>query len=319
MAAMVERRVLNWLLAADNPSARYLALRHLLHRPEGDREVMEAQAAIVQFAPVRAMLDAQYPAGYWMRPGRGYSPRYKATIWQLIFFADLGVPPVAAVTRACEYVLANALHPLGLFSAHKHSTGVFPCLNGDLLRAFCSLGYGGHPMVLDVAARLAVRVIEQGFACPRNGRQPRERSSWQPCLWGCVKVLRGLAAVPDGHRTPAMRQAIERGVSFLLAHDLTTPQRPGRALLADDERRAWLRFGFPTSYAADLLEAALSLVEVGLQPPPEVVEIVIEKRDPTGRWSLERMPSGTWAACGILGRADKWVTLRALRVIGPGL
>ena len=35
-------RVLDWLLEADNPSARYLALRHLLGRPEQDPEVVAA-------------------------------------------------------------------------------------------------------------------------------------------------------------------------------------------------------------------------------------------------------------------------------------
>ncbi len=311
---MSEQELLNWLLAPDNPSARYLTLRYLLGCPKDDREVAKARAAIIHFAPVRAMLDAQYPTGYWMRPGRGYSPRYKGTIWQLLFFADLGVPPVEQVRRACEHVLTNALHPgLGLFSAHKHSTGIFPCLNGELLRAFWTLGYQDR-IVAAVTERLARRVLDEGFICPRNGQHPRQRTSWQPCIWGCVKVLRGLAAVPSARRPPTVQRAIERGTSFLLSRDLARPQCPSLAPLNDDERDAWLHFGFPTSYAADLLEAAVALVEAGVRPPPEVVRTILQKRRPAGYWVLERAPSGTWAACGIVGRPNRWITWRALCV-----
>ena len=87
---MTAHTPLSWLLDTDNPSARYLALRDLLDRPADDSELVAARSAIVRSAPVRAILDAQYPAGYWIKPDRGYSPKHKATIWQLIFLSDLG-------------------------------------------------------------------------------------------------------------------------------------------------------------------------------------------------------------------------------------
>ena len=309
--------VLDWLLEPSNSSVRYLTLRHLCRRADDDGQVVVARAAIMASGPTRAILDAQYPAGYWIKPDRGYSPRYKATIWQLIFLADLGAARTASIARACEHVLANALHTgYGLFSAHKHSTGVFPCLNGNLLRALWHFGYGDHPTVQAVTASLVRRVIADGFVCVRNstrcGARARCKAMWQPCIWGCVKVLRGLAIIPGEKRSPAVRRAIERGVDFVLAHDLTQDQRPE---LTETESY-WLRFGFPLGYGSDLLEALLALVELGVKENlGDAVRIVFDKRGETGRWPLEHVLGKTWGNFGAKGRPNKWVTLRALKVL----
>jgi hypothetical protein len=309
---MSEQALLGWLLEPGNPSARYLALRHLLGRPADDPQVGEARAAINDSPPVRAILGAQYPAGYWIKPDRGYSPRYKATIWQLIFLADLGATPTERIIRACEHVMTNALRTdHNLFSAHVHSTGIWPCLNGDLLRAFLHLDLGDHPTVRAVIAALAERVLVDGWICVRNGRMSKEKNTWQPCLWGCVKVLRGLAAIPKGQRTFAVRRAIERGADFLCAHDLAQDQAP--ALV--DEPSHWLNFGFPVGYGSDLLEALLALVEVGVVPEEQTIQIVREKRDGAGRWRLEHALPSTWAGFGAEGAPSKWVTIHALRAL----
>ena len=260
MSEWIPQALLDWLLEEDNPSARYLALRHLLGRPEDAPEVAAAREEIVSFAPVRALLGAQYPAGYWIKADRGYSPRFKATVWQLLFLADLGVPRLPSIARACEHVLAHTVHTgTGLFSAHVHSSGVWPCLNGDLLRALSYLGYGDHLVVRAVVDALARRVVEDGLLCVRNGTRLRDKRTWQPCVWGCVKVLRGFAALPQGRRSPVVRQAIARGAAFLLSHDLASDQHPTLV----DEPSHWLRLGFPLGYGSDLLEALLALAELG--------------------------------------------------------
>ena len=86
---------LPWLLEPDaaNPGVRYLALRHLLDRPADDREVQLAQQAVMTSGPVPAILDAQDPAGFWVKPGTGYGPKYRGTEWQVIFLGELGAAP----------------------------------------------------------------------------------------------------------------------------------------------------------------------------------------------------------------------------------
>ena len=124
---MIPSLVLDWLLDPAQPSPRYLTLRELLGRPEDDPEVVAAREAIVHLPPARQILDAQYPAGYWVKPDRGYSPKYKATAWQLLFLAELGASCTEAIARGCEHVLSAALRRgQSLFSAHEHSTGTYP-------------------------------------------------------------------------------------------------------------------------------------------------------------------------------------------------
>jgi hypothetical protein len=292
---------------------RCAALCDLLGRCPADGEVAAAQAAIASCAPVRDILDAQYPGGYWIKPDRGYSPKHKATIWQLIFLADLGAPPSDAIARACEHVIASALrHDYGLFSAHRHSSGIFPCLNGDLLRALWHFGYGHHPAVRAVADALARRVADAGFICVRNGARTQDPESWRPCIWGCVKVLRGFAAMPPAQRLAPGKRAIERGVDYLLYHDLAQDQRP--ALVPAPSH--WLRFGFPLGYGSDLLEALLALVELEERANVDrAIQVVLGKRDALGRWPMEHVPANTWADPGAEGQPSKGVTLRALRVL----
>ena len=89
--------IIEWLLEPSNPSVRYFALRHLLDRPEDDAEVQAARHVIMTSEPVQNILSAQDAEGYWGKPGKGYSPKYRATSWQLLFLAELGAESVAEV------------------------------------------------------------------------------------------------------------------------------------------------------------------------------------------------------------------------------
>src|SRR3970040_802413 len=109
---------LDWLLEKDNPSVRYFALRHLLYRPEEDREVRAARGAIMRSEPVRKILAAQDAEGYWVKPGSGYSPKYQSTVWQILFLAEFGADGRnRQVRRGCGYLLAHAQADHGGFSA----------------------------------------------------------------------------------------------------------------------------------------------------------------------------------------------------------
>jgi len=50
-----------WLLEVDNPSARYLTLRHLLDSGEWDSQVMEARTGLPAWPPVREVLALMDP------------------------------------------------------------------------------------------------------------------------------------------------------------------------------------------------------------------------------------------------------------------
>jgi hypothetical protein len=312
---MTRADVVSWLLETDNPSARYLTLRELLDRPADDPDVMAARSAIPNWGPVQAILEAQWPEGYWLRPGIGYSPKYKATVWQVIFLAALGTPRSEAVERACAYVLDHSRQPDGQFSAGKMPTETVACLNGNLLRALLQLGYQDSRLEesLQVMAHTAVR---DEFRCRYNAPRPapvRMRDGL-PCAWGAVKVLGALAEVPGQSRSPAMEAAIEAASSLLLSGDPARGDYP----TATTRSPLWKRLGFPLGYSSDLLEVLEVLGRVGQGDDPRLAaaaEVVRGKQDGSGRWALEYMPGNAWAEFGQIGQPNKWVTLRALYVL----
>jgi hypothetical protein len=306
---------LPWLLEPENPSARYLALTGLLERPADDEQLAAARAAIPGWGVARAILDAQWPEGYWMRPGVGYSPRHKATTWQVIFLAALGSPRTEAIDRACAYVLDHSRLPDGRFSAHKTARGAIACLNGNLLRAYLQLGYE-DPRLEESLEALARMVLRDRFCCRFHAKipLPAKMGDGLPCAWGAVKALGALAGVPEARRSAAEVEAIQVGIEFLLSGDLARGVFPQGA----EPSARWHEFGFPPDGSCDLLEALEVLAQLGVARNPQIAsgaEIVRSKRDAAGRWWLEHGTKNTWGSFGRVGRANKWVTIRALQVL----
>lgn len=314
-----------WLLEPDplNPAVRYFALRDLLDRSSDEPEVRQAGKEIMTMGPVPAILAAQHPDGYWVKPGGGYSPKYQGTVWQIMFLAELGADPTdERVRRGCEYLLSHSLAGNGAFSANQSpaSSGAIHCLNGNLLSALLNLGYGADPRVQAALTWQAQAITGEGeisyyksgtagpgFACAANlGR---------PCGWGAVKALKALSALPPQQRTPLVQRAIKTGVEFLLSRDPAAADYPYTERVSS----TWFKFGFPLSYWSDVLESTAVLVDLGYGHDPRLAhafEFILSKQDAQGRWKLENTLNGkTWVEIEKKGRPSKWVTLRAWRVL----
>ena len=305
----------SWLLEPENPSARYLTLFAGLAPPAGDRDLVAAQSAIPTSPPARSILDAQWPEGYWMRPGVGYSPKHKATIWQVIFLAALGAPRTDAIDRACAYILDHSRLPDGRFSAYKTARGAVVCLNGNLLRAMGQLGYE-DPRLEESLEVLAGTVVRDGFRCRFNTAAPLPATMRDglPCAWGAVKALGAFASIPAARRSPKVKAAIETGTHLLLDADLASGDYP----TATRPSPLWQKFGFPLGYTSDLLEALDVLGRLGVGYGVHLdaaLEVVRSKRDREGRWLLEYTPENMWASFSQVGQPNKWVTLRALQAL----
>lgn len=316
---------LSWLLESDsaNPSIRYFALRDLLERPADDAEVVAAQAAIMHSGPVPAILAAQEPEGYWEKPGGGYG-KYRGTVWQIMFLAEMGAAPDdARVRRGCEYVLTHTVASSGGFACSNTKpvpSSVLHCLNGNLLEALLRLGWR-HDARVQAALDWQVRSIngEDGvqyyasgtsgpdFACAVNEKLP--------CAWGALKALKGLLSVPAAERSPAMQRAIERGATLLLRHDPALADYPYTGKISS----AWFKLGFPLSYWSDVLETLRILAALGYGADARLERAyawLLSKQDAQGRWKLHNgLNSKMWIDVEKRGKPSKWVTLRALRVI----
>jgi hypothetical protein len=321
---------LPWLLGEDNPAVRHLALRLLLDRPPDDPEVQAAQAAAMRINPIAAILSAQEPAGYWVKPGAGYGPKYTGTVWQVIFLDQLGADPAdPRVRAACEYVLANSQTESGGFGVSASvqrrppPSTVAHCLNGNLLRALLGFGWIDDERVQRVIAWQARSITGEqfgryyrsgtngpGFCCAAN--------DGLPCAWGAIKALRGLARVPPERREPHVRRAIDQGIDFLLSRDPAVADYPA-GWGNTKPSGSWFKLGFPSGYVADALHNLETLAELGVARDRRLrpaITWLLGKQDDQGRWKNQYAYNGkTWIDIERQGEPSKWVTLRACTVL----
>jgi hypothetical protein len=317
---------LPWLLAPDpaNPSVRYFALRDLLGLAEDAPEVQAARSAVMAMGPVPAILDGQESEGFWAKPGSGYLPKYRGTVWQIIFLAALGADPSdARVQRGCDYLLEHGIAANGAFSAANPPVPsmVIPCLNGNLLHALLQFGYGDDERVRRALAWQAQAVTGEEMSYLRSGTSGPcfacSANQRQPCAWGAVKVMRALIAVPPDQRTPLLKRAIEEGAEFLLSRDPAQADYPHPH--SERVSSTWFKLGFPLSYWSDVLELTAVLVALGYGRDPRLanaLNFVLEKQDDQGRWQMENSLHGKmWIDIEERKQPSKWVTLRALRML----
>jgi hypothetical protein len=149
-----------------------------------------------------------------------------------------------------------------------------------------------------------------GFACGVNANLP--------CAWGGVKVMLALASLPARRRTPVIKRAIRRGVDFLFSVEPATAMYPFG--YGENPNRSWWKFGFPVFYVTDLLQLAQALAALGYARDrrlASVLQIIRDKQDAHGRWPLEYdyLRGKIWLDFGAKREPNKWVTLRALRVL----
>jgi hypothetical protein len=123
--------------------------------------------------------------------------------------------------------------------------------------------------------------------------------------------------LPKDRRTPLIERAIQKGVDFLLGVDPATAAYPS----GENKKPSgdWWKFGFPVFYITDILQIVEAFVLLGYGKDPRLanaVALIRNKQDSQGRWMMEYSYTGkTWGDYGVKKQPNKWVTLRALRVL----
>jgi hypothetical protein len=321
---------LPWLLDESAPAVRHLALRQLLDAAESDPSVASAREAAMRADPITAILAAQDPAGWWGRPGSGYGPKYASTVWSLVFLDQLGADGSdPRIRTGCAYLLDHALATNGGFGAvasgeaRPAPSTVIHCLNGNLVRALIGLGWlddarVGRAIDWQAAAITGEGEIRfyksslpgPGFRCGAN--------EGEPCAWGAVKAVLGLARIPPERRAPPIARALEAGVAFLLGRDPADADYP-MGWGNTKPNGSWFRLGFPSGYVTDVLQVLEALCEAGAAGDPRLdraVGWVLAQQDERGRWSNRYAYAGKMVVnIDDPGRPSRWVTLRVCRVL----
>ncbi|UCD41518.1 MAG: nitrogen fixation protein NifH [Chloroflexota bacterium] len=322
---------LTWLLEPETPGARYLTLRDLLDCASDDPELQAARRAAHEAGPIAGILAEMEEDGFWARPGPGYNPKYRSSVWSLILLAQLGASPEEdeRIGHACAYLLEHGLAAGGQFTASGAPSGTADCLQGNMCWAFLELGYDDPR--LDTALEWMARTVTGEVLAPNSEPKAPLRfyasqcgptfacgsNNKLPCAWGGVKVMLAFSKLPAEERTPLIDRAIQHGIDFLFSVDPAEADYPTG--WTDKPSRNWWKFGFPVFYITDLLQNVEALVALGYGRDPRLInalEIIREKQDDLGRWALDYHYTGkTWLDFGEKRQPNKWVTIRALRVL----
>jgi hypothetical protein len=324
--------VLDWLLEKSDPGVRYFALRDLCHASSDDADLLEARRVTVRTSPVKEILEAQGDDGAWAGSAPGYLPKYRGTLWQVIFLgqfaADGDHPPIR---RAVDHVLQHGRSPQGGLSMNARASGLIHCLQGNLAASLLELGYGEDPRLKESLSWLARSITGDGIAPSENkGAEVRYLRSGNsgpgflcsannhlPCAWGAIPAMDALSRIPVEERSDEIQRAIEVGVEFLLSRDPASADYPMG--WSKKPNRSWFKFGYPMGYITDVLRNVEVLARLGLGKDPRLdkaAELILSKPDDQGKWPLEYTYNGkTWCDVEIKGRPSKWVTLRARRAL----
>jgi hypothetical protein len=305
-----------------------------------EKEITAARRKAHREGPIAVILDNMNPEGYWVKPGPGYGPKCLSIVWSIISLAELGasIEEDKRIGTTCAYYLDHALAKGGQITPIGNPASTADCLQGNMLLALMDLGC--RDKRLDKAYEWMARTVTfEGwshkinrdglaavdgvpgpfiylnrigplFACRTNGGLP--------CSWAGVKVMMAFSRLPVERRTGLIKRAIQAGVDFFLAGDPAKADFPGHRSGVPDKR--WWQFRFPSFWGADILQIAEAFTALGYGADPRLIDtfnLIREKQDENGRWLLEFVDNNhkMWVKYGTKNKPNKWVTLRAMRVL----
>jgi hypothetical protein len=294
-----EASVTRWLLDGD-PAIRWQVMRDLANEPDDVVAVERSRVATEGWGA--ALLARQAPQGWWSENDRGWM----ITMDALALLREMGLDPASdGARRAIARVKANLTwKPLDNQPYFDGETE--PCINGAIL-AFGS--YFGERCDRIAERLLGEQLADGGWNCEAP---PSTRSSFH----STIRVLEGLL---EHERRWGVSNAMTD--ARLKAHEYLLERRLFRRLSTGEiVDRSWTRFAFPTMWYYDVLRGLDYLRSAGVKPDERVAEavaVVEARRHQNGRWPMNHLHADRlgFALEPETGRASRWNTLRAMRVL----
>jgi hypothetical protein len=303
-------QVIDWLLEGD-PAIRWQVRRDLTGA--SDDEVAAERARVEHEGWGARLLAHEDPDGLWdggaCFPGSytGDEPGqpWTATMHSLQTLQLLGLDPASASARRA--VAGIAENGRWEHDGQRYFDGeVEPCINGRTIDAGAYFGVDVTPIVDRI---LDERLADGGWNCEaENGSVRSSVDTTNNVLDGLLQLERatgGSAAVRDARRS---------GEEYLLERRLFRRKSTGEVI-----DPGYLELAFPHYWHYDVLRALDHFRRAGADPDPrmeEAIEVVRSKRQPDGRWLLDRLhPGRVQFDLEDVGAPSRWNTLRALRVL----
>lgn len=294
--------VTDWLLDGD-PAIRWQVMRDLTVAPAA--RIAAERSRVANQGWGAHLLDLQRADGNW---GDGAStPLWWSNLYSLVYLRDLGVDPADSRVRAA----IDAVRSKVTWGPWHHDAPFFegesePCINGRVIALGAYFGVRTDAVVDRV---LGEQLPDGGWNCEA------ERGSVRSSFHTTICVLEGLLAFENAFEPRArVTRARQRAEEYLLDRSLFRRRSTGATI---DE--SWTAFAFPPLWHYDVLRALDYFRAAGRHDErmSEAVEIVRRRQQPDGRWLLDVRHHNTLYEqfSADAGAPDRWVTLRALRVL----
>jgi hypothetical protein len=293
--------VISWLLDSD-PAIRWQVMRDLTNEP--DDAVAAERAQIASEGWGARLLALQASEGHWFADTDPWP--LKGTIFTLTLLKDLGLDPSSEeACRAIGLVRDRITLPqLGLpfFDGETE-----PCINGRILGTGAYFGEASEQLLDRL---LSEQLDDGGWNCEA------ERGSVRSSFHSTICVLEGLSEYENAKGAAfAVTEAMTRGQEYLLERRMFRKLSTGEVI-----DRNWTLFSFPTTWHYDVLRGLDYLRSAGVEPNErvaEAVELVAKRQHQNGRWPLENAHPDRvhFDMESDAGKASRWNTLRALRVL----
>ena len=289
---------LKWLFDSD-PAIRWQVMKDLTDAAPDEIAAERSRVATEGWGS--QLLSLQSPAGHWGGPKWDL-----VALYSLVVLMDLGLDPSSKQARKMIARVDKRLVFKQLNNRPFLHGETEPCINGRILAVGA---YFKEPNDALAKQLLGEQLEDGGWNC----EAPQSRRS---SFHTTICVLEGLLDYEQaGRKSAAVRKARQRAENYLLERRMFRSLRTGEVI-----DKHWLRFSFPAFWHYDVLRGLDYLRNAGIKPDKrvrEAIEIVIERRHQNGRWPLNlvhpeyiplEMENGA-------GRASRWNTLRALRVL----
>jgi hypothetical protein len=292
-----------WLLDSD-PSIRWQVMRDLTDAP--DEAVAAERSRVAEEGWGARLLARQTPDGHWSDE---QEHGWMTTTDALQLLRDLGADPASekvgkAIDRVREGITWYQLDGQPFFDGETEA-----CINGRILAAGAYFGAAVDPLLERL---LGEQLEDGGWNCEAP---PSKRSSFH----STICVLEGLLECEktQGPST-AVTDARARAEHYLLERGMMKSLSTGEVI-----NRRWTSFSFPAVWCYDVLRGLDYLRSAGVKPDARVAEavaLVEQRRDEDGRWPLDGIHRDHSERLAFdveteVGKASRWNTLRALRVL----
>ena len=295
---------LDWLLDSD-PAIRWQAMRDLT---DASWSTIASARARIPYEGIGAdILASQGSDGPWHRPG---TPDWLPTLFTFQLLRATGVDGSDPIIERAVSRLEAGFQWDEEFRDKANKSffegEVEPCINGGVL----ALGaYFGRPTESLARRLLGDQLDDGGWNCDAPKSVCSSFHSTICVLEGLLEYERAVGSSPE------IAAARRRGEEYLLERGLFRRRSTGE--VASPE---FLELAYPPRYHYDVLRALDYFRAAGAEPDArmgEAVRIVEGRRQPDGRWLLERSYDEGLALPfnESVGEPSRWSTLRALRVL----